>query len=188
MTLIRWQPWHEMETLRRQMDRLFDDLAPATHDVLSTGHKGNWTPAIEVKATDTDVIVRAELPGIEGKDLDIQVTREAISLAGEYKSETQTETGRVIRSEFRYGSFHRVIPMPVAIQHDQVKAEFTNGVLTLTLPKLQAERPKVVKVNLTGATTEPDLESAPNHGTNGDTPIATAQPETGDVWAEATQN
>jgi HSP20 family protein len=180
MALIRWQPWYEMETLRRQLDQLFDELTPITRDALSTNSNGNtWTPAIELKNTDSSLILRAELPGIDAKDLDIQVTRNAIVLSGEYKFETKSEERRVVRSEFRYGNFHRVIPLPVTVQNDRVKADFEHGILTLTLPKFEADRPKVVKVNLNGTTAEPVLEA-----TNGQTPAPAEQAEAGDVWAE----
>ncbi|PSB29955.1 Hsp20/alpha crystallin family protein [Stenomitos frigidus] len=181
MSLIRWQPWQEVETLSRQLDQLFADFTPvsrATSPVAKT-----WTPAIELKATESNFVLRAELPGIDAKDLDIQVTREGVSLAGEYRAETKHEDGKFVRSEFRYGSFRRVIPLPVAIQNDQVKADFTDGILTLTLPKMVSDRPKVVKVNLTGATAEPQLEASSNAA-----PAATeavhAAPQTDDLWAE----
>ncbi|MEX0271103.1 Hsp20/alpha crystallin family protein [Leptolyngbyaceae cyanobacterium UHCC 1019] len=148
MTLIRWQPWQEVDTLRHQLDQLFDELSPVNRGNSLRTNGANWAPAIELKSTETDVVLRAELPGIEAKDLDVQVSRDTVSISGEYKSETKTEDHQVIRSEFRYGSFKRVISLPNAVQNDQVQAEFKDGILTLTLPKLEADRPKVVKVNL----------------------------------------
>ncbi len=148
MTLIRWQPWQEVDTLRHQLDQLFDELSPVARNTGLRTNGTHWNPAIELKNTETEVILRVELPGIEAKDLDVQVSRDTVSIAGEYKAETKTETHQVIRSEFRYGSFKRVISLPNAVQNDQVQAEFKDGILTLTLPKLEADRPKVVKVNL----------------------------------------
>ena len=175
MTLVRWQPWQEMETLSRQLDQLFDDVIPAGRSATSR------TPAVELKATATEVILRAELPGIEAKDLDIQVTRDAVAIAGEYRSETKTEEGQFFRSEFRSGSFRRVVPLPAKVQNDQVKAEFKDGILTLTLPKQEADRNQVVKVNLTG-------EAAPVLKSSQQAPV-TEQPApdatTSDAWAEA---
>lgn len=149
MTLIRWQPWQDIETLRRQFDDLFDEIAPVPRVVAKAGGRA-WSPAIELKATTEAVILRAELPGINPENLDVQVTQEAVSISGDYKTETKTDDQEhhLYRSEFRYGSFHRIIPLPTAVQNDQVKAEFKDGILTLTLPKVEAERPKVVKVNL----------------------------------------
>jgi HSP20 family protein len=163
MTLIRWQPWQEIDVLRRQFDDLFEELAPISRMAGRTnGHP--WTPAIELKSSDDAVVLRAELPGLEAKNLDVQVTREAVAISGEYKSETKTEDKehQIHRSEFRYGSFHRVVALPTAVQNDQVKAEFKDGVLTLTMPKVEAEKPKVVKLNLTGSTAP---EAAPADAT-----------------------
>lgn len=105
-----------------------------------------WKPAVELQDTEDNLILRAEIPGIEGKDLDIRVTREAVAISGEHHYE-KTERGN-FRTEFRYGKFQRVIALPVAVQNDQVQAEFKNGILTLTLPKVTEARRQVVKVNI----------------------------------------
>lgn len=177
MSLIRWQPWQEIETLSRQLDRRFNDFTPISRTTAPVAH--TWTPAIEFKATDTAFVLRAELPGLAAQDLDIQVTRDSVSLAGEYRSDTKNEDSKFFRSEFRYGSFRRVIPLPVAIQNDQVKADFANGILTLTLPKVVSNRPKVVKVNLADAIAEPKLEASSTP-----TPAETQTAQTDDLWAE----
>jgi HSP20 family protein len=85
---------------------------------------------------------------MEAKDLDVHVTAEAVSISGERQSEIQSEEKGVTRSEFRYGQFRRVIPLPTPIQNDKVKADYKNGILSLTLPKVEAEKTKVVKVNI----------------------------------------
>jgi len=143
MALIRWQPFQEMETLRRQMDQMFDEMT-----ALNRNSQATWQPAIELQDTEENVILRAEIPGIEGKDLDVRVTREAVAITGEHRYEKKAEEKGFFRSEFRYGKFGRVIPLPVAVQNDQVKADFTNGILTLTLPKVDAAKNRVVKLNL----------------------------------------
>ncbi len=143
MRLVRLQPFHEMETLRRQMDRVFDELAqvnPERHTL--------WSPAIELHDDENNLVLRAEIPGVEGKDLDIQVTREGVSISGEHRYEKQTEEKGFYHSEFRYGKFQRTVQLPVPIQNDKVEAEFKNGILTLTLPKLEELQRKVVKVNV----------------------------------------
>jgi HSP20 family protein len=144
MPLIRWQPFHEMESLRRQMDQLFDDFAGMRRETSST----TWSPAIELKDENDHLVLRAEIPGVEGKDLDIQVAREAVAITGEHRYEKKTEEKGFYRSEFRYGSFQRTIPLPVPVENDKVQAEFKNGILTLTLPKAEEVRRKVFKVNL----------------------------------------
>ncbi|PPS45569.1 Hsp20/alpha crystallin family protein [Chroococcidiopsis sp. TS-821] len=148
MALIRWQPFQEIETLRRQMDRVFDELAGSNQQLETF-----WKPAVELKDTEDNLILRAEIPGVEGKDLDVQVTREAVAIRGEYRREQQAQERGLFRSEFRYGKFQRVVGLPVAIQNDRVQAEFKNGILTLTLPKVTEARRKVVKVNIADTST-----------------------------------
>lgn len=80
--------------------------------------------------------------------MDVQVTAEAVAISGERRSQTKTEDKGITRSEFRYGSFRRVIPLPARVQNDSVQAEYKNGVLNLTLPKAEAEKNRVVKVEL----------------------------------------
>ncbi|MBW4628156.1 MAG: Hsp20 family protein [Brasilonema octagenarum HA4186-MV1] len=145
MTLVRWNNWQQMNSLHRQMNRLFDDML-----VPSTLIERNLprVPAAELQETEDAIHLKLELPGIEAKDLDVQVTQNAVSIKGERKSETKTEEkGRTV-TEFHYGKFQRVIPLPAHIQNTNVTAEYKDGILNLTLPKSEQEKNKVVKVNL----------------------------------------
>lgn len=149
MALIRWEPFREMEILRRQMDQLFDDSTLANRQsTASQDVHAAWAPAIEMKDSESNVVLRAEIPGVEAKDLDIQVTRDTVSISGEHRYQKRTEERGHFRSEFRYGKFQRVVSLPAQIQNDQVEANFKDGILTLTLPKVEDERRKVVKINL----------------------------------------
>lgn len=177
ISFVRWQPWQEMETVRRQLDQLFEEMVPLTRDSLSTTvNRAVRVPAIELLATENTLVLRAELPGLEAQDLDIQVTREAVSIKGIKQSpfasvsdaaptvtsdakpaatvaenlETPVAAPHLYRSEFRYGAFHRLIELPVEVDPDQVVADFKQGILTLTLPKLHHDRHRAVKVALEG--------------------------------------
>ena len=146
MAIVRYNPWSEVNSLQRQLNRMFDDvLTPA-----SFADFGNLSkvPAAELTETETALILKLEVPGMEAADLNIEATAKTISISGERKSEVQSEAEGKTRSEFRYGSFQRVIPLPVSIQNTEVKAEYKNGILHLTLPKTEAEKNKVVKVHL----------------------------------------
>ncbi|NMG19653.1 Hsp20 family protein [Brasilonema bromeliae] len=142
--LSRWNPRQEFNALSDQLNRLFDEtLAPAR----------NWEgftkfPAAELTEADDAIHLKLEVPGLEAKDIDIQVTENAVAISGERKSETKTEGKGYTRSEFQYGKFQRVIPLPTHIQNTKVTAEYTNGILNLTLPKKEEAKNKVVKVNL----------------------------------------
>ena len=146
MSLVRYNPWQEMSHLQRQLNRLFDDaLMPETWSDFSNLSK---FPAAELTENDEALNLKLEVPGMEAKDLDIQVTVDRVSISGERKSETKSEENGRTRSEFRYGKFSRVIPLPTKIQNTNVTAEYKDGILNLTLPKAEEEKTKVVKVNL----------------------------------------
>jgi HSP20 family protein len=146
MALVRYNPWQEMNSLQRQLNHLFDDALTSDN----WGDFGNLAkvPAAELTETDDAVHLNLEVPGMEAKDLDVQVMVDRVAIAGERKSETKTEEDGRTRSEFRYGKFSRVIPLPVRIQNTNVTADYKDGILNLTLPKSEEEKNKVVKVNL----------------------------------------
>lgn len=159
MSLIRWQPLKELDTLRRQMNHLFDELLHGDREFSSFPKLENmlWAPAIELKETDKALILKATVPGIEAKELDVQVSETAVLITGEHREESRTEEKGYFHSELQYGQFHRTVPLPVCVKHDQVQAEFKNGVLTLTLPKAELAHQSVTKVDL--ATAEKARES-----------------------------
>jgi len=145
MALIRWEPFREIAGLQREMNQLFDTLTPRTEGRVNGS---SFMPAAEMQETPEAIDLKLEVPGIEAKDLDVQVMAEAVSVSGERKTEQKIEDKGVTRSEFRYGRFQRVIPLPVRIQNDKVQANYKDGILHLTLPKAEAENNKVFKVNL----------------------------------------
>ncbi len=144
MSLMRWEPFSEIDSLQKEMNRIFDSLAPRTTDRLSSA----FVPAAEMKETPEAIHLKLEVPGMDASDIDIQVSAEAVSISGERKSETKTEEKGMTRSEFRYGSFRRVIPLPARVQNTNVNAEYKDGILNVTLPKAEEEKHKVVKVNV----------------------------------------
>lgn len=145
-SLVRWNPWREINTLQRQMNRLFEDtLAPVSWGDFENLGK---VPAVELQETEEAVHVKLEVPGIKAEDLNIEVTDQAVSISGERKSETKEEEEGLTRSEFYYGRFERVIPLPSRVQNTAATAEYKDGILNLTLPKAEEERNKVVKVEI----------------------------------------
>ncbi len=155
MALIRWnpfwdiepvEPFREIDTLQRQMNRLFEQLTPTTNDGESIGF--GFVPSAELEETDDAIYLKLEVPGLEAKDINVEVTTDSVSISGERKSETKTKENGVARSEFRYGKFQRVIPLPSQIQHEKVEAQYKDGILKLRLPKAESNKQKVVKVNI----------------------------------------
>ncbi|WP_445632538.1 16-6 kDa small heat shock protein, molecular chaperon [Nostoc sp. DSM 114161] len=145
MALVRYNPWQELNAHLSHINGLLGDTrvpsARLDRDFIKV-------PAAELHETDDALHLKLELPGIDAKDLDIQVTENAVYVSGERKSETTTENNGTTRSEFRYGKFQRVISLSARIQNTNVTADYKDGILNLTLPKSEQEKSKVVKVNL----------------------------------------
>ncbi|KAB8330711.1 Hsp20/alpha crystallin family protein [Scytonema tolypothrichoides VB-61278] len=139
MVLVRYNPRVELNALQRQIDTLFEDFQAPTFTKV---------PAAELHETQDALHLKLELPGIDAKDVDISVSENAVKVVAERKSETKTDENGKTRSEFYYGKFQRVIPLRTRIQNTNVKAEYKDGILNLTLPKTEQEKNKVVKVNL----------------------------------------
>ena len=138
MTIVRYNPWAEINALQRQIDRMFEDVQAPVYR----------TPVAELTETEDALNLRLELPGVEAKDVDIEVTENAVKVIAERKSETKTEDKNKTRSEFYYGKYQRVIPLKARVKNTEVTAEYKNGILNLVLPKTVEEKNKVVKVNL----------------------------------------
>ena len=144
MALIRWQPFREMDSLQRDMNRLFEALAPMEQG----SSMQQFMPLAEMEETDDAIHLKVEVPGMKADDLDVQVTKEAVMITGERKTQSKSENNGSTRSEFRYGKFSRTIPLSVRIDNTNVKGNYQDGILTLELPKAEEEKNKVTKVNL----------------------------------------
>ena len=141
--LTRWEPVREMMSLREAMDRLFDDAFTRPVNL----RDGGWSaPAIDMYQTDDEVVVKAALPGFKADEVQINVTGDVLTLRGEMKHEEEkTERSWHIR-EHRWGSFERSIALPTAVVADKANADFSNGILTVSLPKAEEVKPKTITV------------------------------------------
>lgn len=148
MAILRYTPWSEMDSVQRQINQIFNDvLVPATSE--KPNIYSNY-PAAELTEIDEALLLKLELPGMEKNDIEIEASAKSISISGDRQSKITENNKHKTHSEFRYGSFKRVIALPVRIQNTEVKAEYIDGILNLKLPKAEAEKNKVVKVNLFG--------------------------------------
>jgi HSP20 family protein len=159
MALLRRNPFFELSRDFESLDRFFERaLGPWKEEL---GAEAIAAPALEVEITDNAVIVRAELPGIDPKDLDIEVTADRVLMRGERRQESRSDEKGVLRTEFSYGSFERAIRLPARVDNAAVKAEYTDGILSLTLPKHPEELNKVVKVDVQKLIPNQEVESSP---------------------------
>jgi HSP20 family protein len=143
MIVRYWQPLQELDTLKQQLDRAFEDLV--SNEPIN---KTTWTPSASVVDTGDNFVIQVQLAGINPETLDIQASRKAITISGERPSTTDTADHKVLYSDIRYGAFRRVLNLPVAIEHEQVKADYNHGILTVHLPKAAEVRNQVVKVSI----------------------------------------
>ncbi|MGR3279769.1 Hsp20/alpha crystallin family protein [Acaryochloris marina NIES-2412] len=159
MIIRYWNPLEETDAIRHQLDRIFDGII--NPEAMLTGQ--SWTPAIEVWDEGNHLVFKAILPGVKSDDLEIHATRESVTISGQRHLDPLTENTQPIYSDIHYGSFHRATKLPVAIQNTEVTASFEQGILTLTLPKVEPEQNKVVKVSLAAASdsSQNALEASP---------------------------
>ena len=146
MSLVRWEPFRDIYGLQREMNRLFDDMFSPLSEDRPNGLA--FAPSAELDETNEAYLLKLEIPGLAAKDINIEVTEEAVSVSGERKSERRQEEGSLTRTEFQYGSFKRVVPLPSRIDNQAVAASYENGILNLTLPKCEDSGGESVKVTL----------------------------------------
>ena len=139
--LMRWEPMREMITLREAMDRLFDEAFTRPLSLMNIN-----LPAIDMYQTDEDVVIEMAIPGLKPDDVHITITGDTLTVRGEYKDEGEKKDRTYHIRERQYGTFERSILLPTEVNADKAKAEFDNGMLTITLPKAEEVRPKTITV------------------------------------------
>ncbi len=145
MAIVRWDPWKDMMSLRERMNRLFEDTFTGRgeeQDIMA----GSWAPSVDIYETENEVVVAAEAPGIDEKDLEIKIENNTLTLAGERKFEKETKEDNYHRIERAYGKFSRSFTLPPYIDQEDIKAEYDNGVLKVSMPKKPELKPRKVKV------------------------------------------
>jgi HSP20 family protein len=143
--LVRWNTARDAVSLREAMDRLFEEsfLRP---DLFGSGESPASALPLDMYETENDVVVKASVPGVKPEDIQVTVTGDLLTIKGEFKTEEKTEKRNFLRQERRYGSFCRQLGLPSGVDSGKAEASFENGILTLTLPKVEAVKPKTVKV------------------------------------------
>jgi HSP20 family protein len=154
MRLIHWQrpdlsTWTgpgRLSNLRDEIDRLFE--APFAELARTSQLLSGWTPALDLHEDKNSFILKAELPGMNKEDINISLHDGSLSISGERKSEQKLENAEVYRAERFVGRFQRTVTLPAPVAADKVKAEYKNGVLTVTLPKTEESKPKQIDVQV----------------------------------------
>lgn len=141
--LTVWEPFREMRRMHETLDRMFDRaLLGSWWD----GADGAGLLPIDLYETDEEIVIKAAAPGLKPEDLNISITGDTVNIHGEVVEEREDENARYYLKERRFGSFTRSIALPTSVNADKAKAEFENGILTLTIPKSEEAKPKTITV------------------------------------------
>lgn len=139
-----WTSFDRLASLRDEMDRLFDFAWPTRDSGLFSG----WSPALDVHDEKDNLVVQVELPGLKKDEIDISIHDGVLTVSGERKQEREQKEGESFRSERYFGKFQRSVTLPVAVNAQNVKAAYKDGVLTVHLPKAEEAKPKQIAVNV----------------------------------------
>ena len=143
--ITRWDPFRNVASLQEQVNRLFEGNLPHDRDQSALTA---WSPSVDVYETENELVIKADLPEVAEKDIDIRVENNMLTIRGERKLEQKVKEENYLRMERSYGFFARSFSLPNTINAEQIQAQYTDGVLTLTLPKRAESKPKQVKINV----------------------------------------
>jgi HSP20 family protein len=151
MQIVRFEPFRDLLGLQDRMSRLFDESYRATQRSASAEQQEaapSWAPAVDIYEQGTDIVLKAELPGVDPKDVDIRLENNVLSLRGQRKLEGEVKRESYHRVERSYGSFSRSFTLPTVVDQAAIKAEFKDGLLQVTLPKREEAKPKQIQVSV----------------------------------------
>lgn len=153
MAIVRWEPFRELLTTQDRFNQLFNQAFSQVF-----GSEGQetpairaWAPAADIYETEHNLVIKAELPGIDPKDVGVRVENQTLYISGERRFEKDVNEGNYQRVERSYGNFSRSFTMPNAVKPENVTAEYKDGVLTLTMAKREEAKPKIIKVQVSGS-------------------------------------
>ncbi|MGC2803241.1 MAG: Hsp20/alpha crystallin family protein [Candidatus Acidiferrum sp.] len=140
-----WEPFRGAVILQEQVNRLFGNVLERSAE---ESNLTTWAPAVDIYETEHELVVKANLPGIDSKALDIRVENNILTIRGERKFEKKVNEENYLRVERAYGAFSRSFSLANTVNSEAIKADYQNGLLTLTVPKREEAKPKQIKVNV----------------------------------------
>ena len=147
MQLVRFNPIRDIFSLRNRNNNIFDDLFYPNRRGDEKLTMWNWKPVVDIYDNEDKFVINAELPGVDKKDIVIDVKDRLLTLKGERSSEKEVKEDKYHRRERAYGSFERVFTLPAEIDPDQIKADYKDGILKIDIPKPEVQKPKQITVN-----------------------------------------
>ena len=147
-TITRWSPSRGVTTLQDQVNRLFEDNF--TRGLAGQADLATWAPAVDIYETESELVVKADLPDLQEKDIDVRVENNTLTIRGERKIEKEVNQDNYLRVERAYGSFTRSFSLPNTVRTEGIRAEYRNGTLTVRMAKREESKSKQVKITVTG--------------------------------------
>lgn len=147
MAIVRWEPFRDLVGLQDRMNRMFDESfrgGRTADDDWALG--GSWAPAVDIYEQDGNIELKAELPGLDPKDVDIRVENNVLTLRGERRIDNEVKRESYHRVERAYGSFSRSFTLPSVVDTEKIQAEYKDGVLRLVLPKKEEAKPRQIEI------------------------------------------
>ena len=147
MNLVRWNPWREMNTLQNRINHLFSDsfFQPSRSD--DDMSLGAWHPVVDMYDEDDRIVIKAELPGLDKKDIAVDVKDRVLTISGERNYDNEVKEEKYYRRERAYGKFQRAFSLPADVDSDKIKADFKDGLLKVEVPKPEKQKPKEITVH-----------------------------------------
>jgi HSP20 family protein len=146
-SITRWDPFRNLSTLQEQVNRLFDTSFKTNAD---NSTLTSWAPAVDIYETENELVIKADLPDVAEKDIDVCVENNMLTIRGERKFEESVKEDNYLRVERAYGSFSRSFSLPNTVNTEAIQARYNNGVLKVELPKRAESKPKQVKIVTNG--------------------------------------
>ena len=145
MAVVRWDPFREFGMLQDRMNRLFDDAGRGWRSD-EPAATTSWSPSVDIFETEGEIVVKAEVPGMDRKDIALHLENNVLSLRGERKFEKETKDENYHRIERSYGNFSRSFSIPAIVDEEKIRADYKDGVLKIILPKKEQAKPKQIKI------------------------------------------
>lgn len=147
MTMVRFEPFRELAQMQDRINRIFGDAYTRRYDNDDVMQRGEWLPPVDIfENGDQEIVLRAELPGVAKEDIDIRVENNTLTLKGERKREAEVKNEQYHRVERSYGTFSRSFSLPSRIDSEKVRADYRDGVLSITLPVKEEAKPRQISV------------------------------------------
>ena len=149
MAIVRFEPFRDLLTIQDRMSRLFNEAfhgAPGADDDWALG--GSWAPAVDILEQEGNIVLKAELPGVDPKDVDIRVENNTLTLRGERRFDNEAKREDYHRVERSYGAFARSFSLPTVVDTEKIQADYKDGILKVTLPKKEEAKPKQIAISV----------------------------------------